>query len=318
MRYWFTVTGALLSALPVHAIPDAADISAYRALIAQDLRLATAGYRLAFANRAFCDQQERNPGWVIHDVAQYSERRIALAAFAFTSPVAVAAVVPTGPAALAGVASGDGLAAVADHSLELGNMTEGKPTYKRVMSVKAQAGRALATSGKLTLILSRGGQSIARTIDPPLVCASDFQVDTNNKLDAGANGSIVRVSSGMMNYVGNDAELAAVVAHEMAHNLLLHRQRLSKKRRTSRAVLATEVEADRLSVWLMANAGYEPQAALRFWERYGRQHGLGIFTEGTHLRWKRRGAIMQSEIDLMAKSERKDGLLPPPLLVGAR
>ena len=75
------------------------------------------------------------------------------------------------------------------------------------------------------------------------------------------------------------------------------------------------IEADRLSVWLMANARYDPKAALTFWQRYGRQYGQGIFTEGTHLRWQKRVAIMQAEIDLMAKTERKDGLLPPPLLV---
>lgn len=317
MRYWLVAIGALLAAFPVHAVPDAADIADYRALIAQDLRLATTGYRLALANRSFCKRQERNPGWVIHDVAQYSDVKSARAAFTFAEPMAVAAVVPSGPAALAGLVSGDGLAAIGGNILDLTNELDEQPTYKRVLQVKALASQLLAVSGSLPLTLVRNQQRLAKTLEPPLVCASDFQVDPNNNLDAGANGTIVRVTSAMMEYVGDDDELAAVVAHELAHNLLAHRIRLSTvKRRKMQATLATEIEADRLSVWLMTNAGYDPNAALRFWKRYGKQYGLGIFTEGTHLRWKRRVAIMQSEIDVMAKTEMTDGGLPPPLLAG--
>ncbi len=316
MRYWLAVIGVLVLPVAALAVPGESEIDAYRALIQQDIRLATTGYRLAFANSAFCENKERNPGWVIHDVAQYSNMELAFAAFAFEAPVAIAAVVPSGPAARAGIASGDGLIAIADESLDWSDEAEGQPTYRRVMAVKALANRSLSASGKLPVVLSRKHQNIVKTIEPPLVCASDFQVDTNNKLDAGANGSIVRVTSAMVSYVADDDELAAVVAHEMAHNLLGHRQKLSGvKRGKAKAILGTEIEADRLSVWLMANAGYDPLAALRFWERYGKQYGLGIFTEGTHLRWKKRVAIMQTEIDLIAKTERQKGKLPPPLLV---
>ncbi len=86
--------------------------------------------------------------------------------------------------------------------------------------------------------------------------------------------------------------------------------------KSRKAILATEIEADRLSVWLMANAGYDSKAALTFWQRYGRQYGQGIFTEGTHLRWQKRVAVMQAEIDLIAKTEKKGSTFPPPLLIG--
>ena len=147
-------------------------------------------------------------------------------------------------------------------------------------------------------------------------CASDFWVDTKAKLDAGADGERVRVTSGLLLFADTDNELAAAVAHELSHNLLGHRERLNAVKRRTSEILATEIEADRLSVWLMANAGYEPAAALRFAERYGRKTGLGIFSEGTHLRWKNRVKVMQAEIDLMQKTLKQDGLLPPPLLVG--
>ena len=59
-----------VAAIAGHAAVDQSQVMAYRALIDQDLRLATTGYRLALANAAYCDRKERNSGWVIHDVAQ--------------------------------------------------------------------------------------------------------------------------------------------------------------------------------------------------------------------------------------------------------
>jgi hypothetical protein len=192
-------------------------------------------------------------------------------------------------------------------------------SFKQLLAEKWKAQSAL------TFQLVRNGQDVAILLAPALICASDFQIDTRDGLDAGADGQIVRITYAMMRYTSDDAELAAIVSHELSHNLLQHREKLNAKRvarglgrlfgKNKKAILATEIEADRLSVWLMANAGYDPKAALRFWERYGRQHGQGIFSEGTHLRWKNRVAVMQAEIDLMARTQSTGGLLAPPLLV---
>ncbi len=297
------------------AAPGGPDVTAYRALIEQDLRLATIGYRLASSNAPFCARKERTPGWVIHDVAQYHDMRTAFAAFAFAAPVSVAAVVKGGAADVAGIAAGDGLEAVGEESLDWGDEAEGKPTYERVMIVKNLVRQQLQRSDTLSLHVTDSRKSVRKLVKPALVCASDFQVDTKNGVDAGANGDVVRVTVGLMAYAADDNELAAVVAHEFAHNILGHRARLdATKRGKGKAVLATEIEADRLSVWLMANAGYDVQAALRFTERYGRKYGLGIFSDGTHLRWKNRVKVMQAEIDLMARTLRQNGKLLPPLL----
>ena len=75
-----------------------------------------------------------------------------------------------------------------------------------------------------------------------------------------------------------------------------------------------EIEADRLSVWLMKNAGYDPQAAIRFWTRYGKKHGKGIFSASTHYRWKKRVKLFEEEIAKMQTAETLDGKISPPLL----
>ncbi len=297
------------------AAASAPDTTAYRALVEQDLRLATIGYRLASANAAFCERKARNPAMVLHDVAQYPDTNTAFAAFAFPEPIAVAALVKGGPADAAGIKVGDGVKAIGDDSLDLPDRAEQGPTYERIVDAKDKLAQSLAESGAVQLRLLRGTSPETATLSPPLVCASDFWVDTRNKLDAGADGNQVRVTTALMLFTPDDGELAAAVAHELSHNLLGHRERL-KAKPGMKAVLATEIEADRLSVWLMANAGYDPAAALRFAERYGRKTGLGIFSDGTHLRWKNRVKVIQAEIDLMQKTEKQNGLLPPPLLVG--
>jgi predicted Zn-dependent protease len=105
-------------------------------------------------------------------------------------------------------------------------------------------------------------------LNPAPICASRFWIDTKSKLDAGADGYNVRITEALVSFAANDDELAAAVAHELSHNLLEHREKLRRMRKSAGNIRATEIEADRLSVWLMANAGYDPSAAVRFIERF--------------------------------------------------
>jgi predicted Zn-dependent protease len=63
----------------------------------------------------------------------------------------------------------------------------------------------------------------------------------------------------------------------------------------ARRIRETEVEADRLSVWLMARAGYDPEAASRFWGRFGRR-GLNFLGSPTHPNWRLRVQSFEAEI----------------------
>lgn len=303
------------AAAPATAAAD--QVTAYRALVQQDLRLANIGYRLALANAPYCERRERNPGWVIHDEQQYPDREVARAAFVFRTPVAVSALVPGGPADAMGVKAGDGVVGLNDGVFSIHSEVQHKPSAERMETIQKALRAAMAANGPIRVALETAKGQKQITLAPPAICASRFWVDARSKLDAGADGDGVRVTDGLMAFTANDdAELAAVVAHELSHNLLGHRERLNAAKRRTSEILATEIEADRLSVWLMANAGYDPNAALRFAERYGRKTGLGIFSDGTHLRWKSRVKVMGAEIDLMQNAKKQNGLLPPPLLVG--
>jgi hypothetical protein len=231
--------------------------------------------------------------------------------------VAVSAVVPGGPADQLGIKAGDGLIAVNDGLISAIATSPNTQSADRVESIQRNIRAALKTSGsvKLTFATDTGSKDVV--LRPPAICASRFWVDARSGIDAGADGDGVRVTEGMMAFTSaDDAQLAALAAHELSHNLLGHRARLDAGAGRTSDILATEIEADRLSVWLVANAGYDLPAVLIFAERFGRKTGWGILSAGTHLRWKNRRKVMAAEIALIEKAERQNGLAPPPLLVG--
>jgi beta-barrel assembly-enhancing protease len=312
----------------IHATAEAATISAeiaaYRALVAQDARLARVGYRLAAANAEYCARKERNPGWVIHDIAQYPDADIAKAAFGFEQPVQISALVAGGPADKAGILADDGFIGLDEATLYWPAMPVGKTGYERLESFKQLFAERTAEKPGLPVKLLRRGTAYDAVLVAPLVCASDFQIDPSANFNAGAQGDMVSVSSALAEYAANDGELAAITSHELAHNILGHRTRLDALKvkrgigrsfgKSRKAILQTEIEADQLSIWLLSNAGYPPSRAITFWQRYRTERGGSLLSDGTHLGWAKRIAIMQQQADLIAVTPAIDGKRAPPLL----
>jgi beta-barrel assembly-enhancing protease len=306
--------GALGVATIATAAPHADEVKAYQALVQQDVRVATIGYRLASANAPFCRKLERNPGWVLQDERQYPDLEIARTALTFRQPVAVTGLVAGGPAEKGGVSVGDGLLGLNGAAWNWSGRAPKRKSAQRIEDVQAELRTAFQTNASTVVKLDTQMGPRDFKLDPAPICASSFWIDTKSKLDAGADGYNVRITEALVRFAANDDELAAAVAHELSHNLLEHRAKLRKMKKSTANVRATEIEADRLSVWLMANAGYDPAAALRFIERFGRATDPALFSDGTHLRWGGRVEIMQEEISKISRSVKVEGLLHPPLL----
>src|SRR5690606_24876121 len=146
-------------------------------------------------------------------------------------------------------------------------------------------GVALA-DGSARLTLLRGQDRLTLDIAGVEGCASRFELLPSSRLNARANGTHVLVTTGIMAQVQNDDELAAVLAHELAHNVLQH-QSVANRKRSERD---REIEADRLSVYLMDRAGFDARGAVTFWQRL--RPSRGLFSR-SHPHWRHRVEILQ-------------------------
>ncbi|TPG12727.1 M48 family metallopeptidase [Sphingomonas oligophenolica] len=309
-RHLGPILGVLALATPSAAVAadrePATNAATFEALRSVDLRMATIAYRLTTANAALCRRLAPTPGWVIHSLGQYDPklRDVARQVFGFATPIAVEAVVPGAPAAMAGVAANDSLASVggaAFAATDPGNADATSATRDAALAQIAQT----PVTAPLTVTAVRG--EVRRTVAIPASpgCKSNFEVLLGPELDASADGSIVQVGVKFFEKYGDD-DLAVVIAHELSHNILNHRARLDAAK-VSRGLLAelgrngrlfrqTEDDADLLGMYLLRNAGYDPQIAVRFWEGHGGDIDGGLFRSRTHRSASARAQRIADEI----------------------
>jgi beta-barrel assembly-enhancing protease len=314
----------LSSAIPAAAVTP----SSLEALRAQDGRVAAVAYRLLTANLALCDTRAPQTGFAIHDAQQYapSVREDAMRHFGLGAEPAVLTVAPGSPAERAGLRKDDALIAISGQRL-VAELPRGKASFVGVERATALLDRAFA-SGSAVLTVRRNGAVAEVTVTPEPGCASRVALIPSTQLNAAADGIHVQLTSAIADYAANDDELAAVIAHELAHNILRHRATLDaagvpsgffrKLGKNAARVRATEEEADHVGLYLLAHAGYDLEAALAFWQRFGRDHGAGIFADATHPSWRAREAQMRLTIERIAAQRARGEPLAPGEVPGRK
>lgn len=303
--FWLLLFGAVA----------AAELQAVRDLAALDVRVAQIGERLA--SSGLCPTGSRGPGWVVQDLAQYNGalRPAARQALGLGELPTIVGVVPGSAADRSGLRAGDQLERVGASAVSAGG--EG---YARLQQVEDWVDQGLARGG-VAMRLRRGGAAVELTLRPEPGCGSRFQLLPGAGLNAKADGRYVQVSGGLVEFVGSDDELALVIAHELAHNILGHRARLDAAG-TSRGLFAgfgknrtrireTELEADRFALYLMARAGYDPAIAPAFWARFGRKLVPGFLSDGTHPGTAERVRRAEAEIARI-RQQQEAGQQPTP------
>lgn len=291
-----------------------------RALADLDLRVATIGYRLARGGAGLCKSVVSEPGLVIEDLAQYAPdyRADARVALGLGDLPGVVAVVPGSAAAKAGFRPGDAIAAVDGQPVP--PAPEGKTSYDRMQKLETMVEAAMAQGGA-TLVIRRDGQAQTIRLPAEAGCKSRFQIVPGSALQAEADGTYVQLTGALTEFAANNDELALAIAHELAHNALGHRAKLDSEKvqrgllaafgKNRTRIRATEVEADRYALYLMARAGYDISVAPGFWRRFGKKVDLGIFSDGTHPGGKRRAELAEQEIARIKAQEAK-GEVPTP------
>ena len=198
------------------------------------------------------------------------------------------------PAARAGLRQDDTLLGVGPVRFAPADPKAPMGTAALIAAVAAIA--ALPPGRPLEVRGLRAGKPYAVTVEPVPACRTRFEVAIGAGWEAQADGEMVQIGSRLLEYP--EDELAAVIAHELSHNILRHRERLEAQGisfgmlagfgRNVRYFRQTELEADILSVSLLANAGYDPAAAVRFWRDFGPKHAGGILRSRSHPSWRDR------------------------------
>jgi predicted Zn-dependent protease len=113
----------------------------------------------------------------------------------------------------------------------------------------------------------------------------DYNVIQDEHLNAFClPGGKIGVLSGLLELVESDDQLAAVIAHEVAHALAHHAsERIARERSRNHGLLRDlsynrqqESEADHIGIFLMTFAGYDPEEAVRFWKEMEAAHSRDL------------------------------------------
>lgn len=302
--------GGLISAaaLALAAIQTSDQGGSLAALQTQDASVATAGFRLAQANLGLCGDRAFLAGITPHYLNQYDAafRDTAGRQFQLKALPSVLAVAAGSPAERAGLRADDRLLAADGQPFGTAQPRGDAGSFADTEQALDLIDRA-AADGKLLLRIERGVAASDIPVQLVQGCRSRFQLVPGDTLKAQADGDYVQISAGLAAFAQSDGELASVLAHELAHNILRHRVTLERQgalkrglfgpgARNAKLIRATEIEADRLSPYLMANAGYDPRDAVRYWERHGAERGDRWFRTGTHPRWRDRVKLIEAEV----------------------
>ncbi|WP_052768997.1 M48 family metallopeptidase [Aurantiacibacter marinus] len=293
--------GGALVAAPAHARQDAAqdNQAQWAALAREDVRLAGIADTLLRANAELCRSTMPVTGMILHSADQY---RAGLAEARFANgPLAVSSLVPISPAARSGLLPNDAILAIGGRSIatiappEDGNLREA--AFDLLASQPADR--------PINILIARGGAQMELAVSAPAGCRTLVEILVGDGPRARSDGRVIQVQYGFAGEL-TDQQMAVVIAHELAHTVLEHRRRkeeagidnglFAELGRNQRVNRAAEVEADRLSIHLLANAGYDPTTVPEFWRsEIGRGLG-GILTSFVYPSQEARAQIVEEEM----------------------
>jgi hypothetical protein len=287
----------MLAHIPALAA-DAPSPDALRAWHMRELRVAGIMHKLRLANLASCPKQEMTYGLAVARLdnrASPAVRTAQAQALGLQDYPTALGVLPGSAAEQAGLREGDRIEAVGGISWP---MTDGVPGARKAFWDAFYAGIQAPT---LEIKAERGGQMRDFRLIGNAGCTASLFMINRNSVDASTFGLRIQVNSGLEALLQDDAELAFVLAHELAHVILEHTGPGKEAQVKDRVVRQRiEIEADHLAVLLMARAGFASAAAAASIPRMRKTNGpisrlLGIY--GPYMSTDERVAFLTKRAD---------------------
>ena len=178
----------------------------------------------------------------------------------------------------------------------------GKQSYNQILKKEKESEDA-----QLNQVVRRVAQLIIAVSDMPKLDWEVKLIESDQKNAFALPGGKIAIYTGILSVAKNEAGLATVMSHEIAHVIARHgAQRMSQqmilqlgmigaglsmKNNTQRNIVLSalgvgvlygftlpfsrshESEADQIGLIYMAKAGYDPNEALNFWQRFSQVKG---------------------------------------------
>ncbi|MFL6846196.1 MAG: M48 family metalloprotease [Allosphingosinicella sp.] len=271
----------LLAAAPQPGLAQALPAPAAGAttLRRDDLRIARVAYRLALAGAPLCAEQYPLTGLLFHHLAEYEprDRPLMVRRYRLDRGPGILSVLEDSPAAAAGLVAGDVLLAVNGAPLPTGSAVAAEPKrerWRRLADESEDRLEAALRKGPAELRVLREGRELDLRLGSIPACLGRVRLARSTQVNAFATGRTVVMTLSMLDFLKNDDELAVVLGHELAHNILHHPAMhdedgvLVALGVKASAMWKREEAADRFGLRLMGKAGYDLDSAIPFWRRY--------------------------------------------------
>lgn len=302
-------------------------------------RVDDVGFHIRVANREFCKNTEAQIGLYAatvrslpHKYRSYSQEALQLS---WTQPTALA-VASGSPAAVAGIKSGDQV-------LTLDNeVVPATKTDKWMEGWLRRHGEA-----PVEIMVRRDGADTLRTVYPAMACAIPIDYVSDPTPNAYTNSKKIVIYSGILRVAQSDADLAAIVGHELAHVNMGHYEKKQqnallgelggglvdggfmlggvytgrtftrhfKKVGAQAFSVGFEREADYVGAYYAARAGYDISGAAEVWRRLSLESPSSIRLASTHPIAPARFVQMQKVIAEIAAKKRQGLPLTPNLKI---
>ncbi len=197
---------------------------AFRSVFADSVRLHRMAGRVLRAGAALCEEGGRASAGLafatVHDFPR-AWQKVARAAAGLGDRPRLLFVVPGSPADRAGLAAGDEI-----HAIE-GRRVPSGPGATRATARLLQTRLLKAVANDPFTVTVHGSAMRTVSIRPDRVCDDRIVLGEEEEADATGDGERIVLSRGMMRLAASDYELAWIVAHQLAHNVL---HRLPRRR----------------------------------------------------------------------------------------
>lgn len=264
-------------------------------------RLYNVAYGILTKSVPFCDEKiTKRIGIHIANKYMFSEdmQEAAFSLFKISNVLKIIHVVKGSAAEQSGIKENDILVAINDWTIPIG-----KDSHTEFFeNLKAAAEK----NPQISIKVLRDGIEKTFEIKPDKACDYNILLADDENISAFADGGSVIITRGMMRYTKDDIELALVISHELAHNVMKHIEAKTQnllfgsifdiiaagfgvntqgafgKLGAQAYSKEFEEEADYVGLYIMALSGLDIDNAPKFWRRMAAAHPGSINYATTH------------------------------------